>query len=393
MNTPHQPQRSPPISLVRLDPPTSWLPSSVLPRRTCFIGCGASSAVERRRRVWSGSAGCGARRRRAGCERRSRVWSFNGSACDKHIMMTTQPWTLKEAKQHFFIYIEKIGAADLLHELRGSPIVAHVDVNRVALTLHQNLRAAACAASTPFYMSFSGTHNGRTSAIRELLDRAGESLDKGAFQSAYTLLKNNASSVHQSLEPLHMVHSNNIIPEAFQALLRQATAMIWGAFEAYCYDLYRLVFTRKPALLRTVASAFAPGTAWGLHPKKLADHIDAEARKATPVSSEKAFDWYADNRDLPSMSLGAIRFFAKVLFSLNAPLLGLLNGSEVAKIAARRHVLLHAAGVIDQDYLTASGENLSIGASLVVTPRELALGFRAISEAGGALANAAQAVL
>ena len=93
------------------------------------------------------------------------------------------------------------------------------------------------------------------------------------------------------------------------------------------------------------------------------------------------------------MSLGAIRFFAKVLFSLNAPLLGLLNGSEVAKIAARRHVLLHAAGVIDQDYLTASGENLSIGASLVVTPRELALGFRAISEAGGALANAAQAVL
>lgn len=313
--------------------------------------------------------------------------------------MVAPSWSFEDAKQHFFIYAEKIGTADLLHELRGSPIVAHADVNRVASTLYQNVRATAFAASTPYYTALFGTHNGRYAAIEELIERAQDNHDRGAFMSAQALLNDSGAFIEQSFEPLRLVHSHNVMPEAFQAIMRQATAMLWGAFEAYCYDLYRLIFTRRLTLLRAVATAYAPGapgvlgTPWGQHPKKLADHIDAEARAVPPVAHEDAFDWYANNKNLPSMNLGAARFFASIVFASDTGLLALLNTGDVTKLAARRHLLLHAAGVVDQDYVTNSGEPLPLGTNLIVTPRELALGFRVISAVGGALANAANAVL
>lgn len=313
--------------------------------------------------------------------------------------MVAPSWSWQDAKQHFFVYAEKIGTADLLHELRGSPIVAHVDVNRVASMLYQNVRATAFAASAPYYTALMGTHNGRSAAIQELIERARDNHDSGAFMSALMLLDDSGAFIQQSFEPLRLVHSHNIMPDAFQALMRQATAMLWGAFEAYCYDLYRLLFTKKLNLLRAVGTAYVPGapgvpgTPWGQHPKKLADHIDAEARAAPAVAPEDAFDWYANNKNLPSMNIGAIRFFASVVFASDTELLALLNGGDLMKLAARRHLLLHAAGIVDQDYVTNSGETLPLGTNLIVTPRELAMGFRAISAAGGALANAANAIL
>jgi hypothetical protein len=318
------------------------------------------------------------------------------------LSMVAPTWSFEDAKQHFFIYTERTDTTDLVHELRTSPIVAHGDVNRVASTLYQNVRATAFAASAPYYTALMGTANGRTAAIQELLERSRDNRDRGAFMSAIALLQDSGAFIGQSFEPLRLVHTNsamNVMSDAFHALMRQATAMLWGAFEAYCYDLYRLLFMRKLPLLRAVAAAFAPGapgvpgTPWGQHPKKLADHIDAEALKVPPVAAGDAFDWYADNKNLPSMNLGAIRFFACVMFASDPALLALLNATDVTKLAARRHLILHAAGVVDQNYVTSSGESLPLGTNLVVTPRELALGFRAISAAAAALANAASAAL
>lgn len=319
--------------------------------------------------------------------------------------MVAPSWSFQDAKQHFFIYMERIGTADLLHELRGSPIAAHADVDRVASTLYQNVRATAYAASAPYFTALLGTANGRTAAIQEVMERARDNHDSGAFTSALALLQDSGAFIGQSFEPLRLAHSRNVMPDAFQALMRQATAMLWGAFEAYCHDLYRLIFTRKLPLLRAVAAAYrpgtnsvpgtpgTPGTPWDRHPKKLADHIDAEALKVPAVAPEDAFESYMSSKSPGSMNLGAIQFFASVVFATDAGLHGLLNAGEVKMLAARRHLILHAAGVVDQKYIKNSGEILPLGTSLVVTPRELALGFRAISAAGGALANAASAVL
>lgn len=47
-------------------------------------------------------------------------------------MHMTTPGTFQDAKAHFFIYIERIGTSDLLHELRTSHIAPHPDVERIA---------------------------------------------------------------------------------------------------------------------------------------------------------------------------------------------------------------------------------------------------------------------
>jgi hypothetical protein len=55
--------------------------------------------------------------------------------------------------------------------------------------------------------------------------------------------------------------------------------------------------------------------------------------------------------------------------------------------------LMHAAGVVDQEYLNNSGEVLPLRSELSVTPRELARGFRAVSVAANAFAVAAAGIL
>jgi hypothetical protein len=300
--------------------------------------------------------------------------------------MSQPTWTLEDAKKHFFIYMRKSDQTDLLYGLSDWQGVLQPTLSQLAFTLYQSLQATALAASTPFYLAFAALQCGQQRSIRQLLELAPN--DKGAFTSALALLTKANSTVSDSFEPLRLVHSNNIMPDAFQALIQQATAMIWGAFEAYCYDLYRILFTEKLSLLRAVAAAQANGTPWGAAPKQLADYIAAETTKAACVSAADAFDTYA-NKKLPSMNIRAIRFFAKVIFPSDAQLLALLNAAEVSKLAARRHLFLHAAGIVDQAYVADSGESLTIGTKLLVTPRELALAFRAISSASGALAKAA----
>jgi hypothetical protein len=57
--------------------------------------------------------------------------------------------------------------------------------------------------------------------------------------------------------------------------------------------------------------------------------------------------------------------------------------------AARRHLLVHRAGVVDQKYLTQSKESLPLGNTLTVTPQNLRDTFRTVVEAAEALAAAA----
>ncbi len=82
--------------------------------------------------------------------------------------MATTHWTHDQARQYFFIYIERTGTDDLLHELRASPITPNPEVARLVAMLHEHLSSTAYATSVPFFTAMMGTHNGRTSAIQEL---------------------------------------------------------------------------------------------------------------------------------------------------------------------------------------------------------------------------------
>jgi hypothetical protein len=204
------------------------------------------------------------------------------------------------------------------------------------------------------------------------------------------LLENSAAFIEESFETLRLLHTRHFVPEVFQALMRQATAMCWGVFEAFAFEALRLVFTNDLAFLRRASAAEGTGVPWGDTPTKLLNRLESKSTATPSMSYADAFDTF---KKLPTMTLRACRHFCSLLLPVDISLLALLDVPEMLRLSARRHLLMHSAGVIDQQYVTDSSENLAIGSELTVDPRELALEFRAASRAGAALTQAVAAAL
>lgn len=293
--------------------------------------------------------------------------------------MVAPGWNYEEARQRFFIYLEREGDADLLHELRTTPITSNIEVQRLVSALYRSLKATAHATTAPFFTALLGGGEGRVSTIMELLQHAATTRNRDVLASAVTLLQNSEQGiVNQPLRTLQTLHQRNVMPEAFQALLRQGTAMAWGAFEAFCFDLFRLLFTTRLDLLRSVAADATSKknrVPWSDNPKRLLRWIEEQTAANPSLTNQDAFDTFK----LPSMQIGATRHFNTVLFPMNGALLTVLSSPELSRLSARRHIILHAAGIVDAKYVADSGEALALESELVVTPRELALGFRAVS--------------
>jgi len=298
-------------------------------------------------------------------------------------------WTLEDAKNHFFIYVERTGAADLLHELRVSQLAANRELLQIASNLLANLESVALATSAPFYTAMLGAHAGRAASVQKLIELAASTQDRHVVRSAVAILDDSGAFIDETFSTLRLVHERGVMPGAFQALLQQGTSMVWAAFESFCSDVFRLLFTTDRTFLRAVAAAHAPGTPWAEKPKKLLAWIDAETMNPA-VTAGQAFDAFVG---LPSMQLRAARHFTRVVFPTAATLLSLIGSPELSKLSARRHLFMHAAGVVDQDYMTDSGDLLPLGSKVIATPRDLALGFRAVSSAAGALVKAVDGVV
>jgi fluoride ion exporter CrcB/FEX len=212
--------------------------------------------------------------------------------------MATAGWTFEDAKQHYFIYLERVDATDLLYELRTTPICANSDVDQLATTFYRNLRATAHATTTPFFTAMMGAFNGRASSIQQLIEHMVTNRDRSVLKPTISLLNDPGAFIAHTLDALRVIHERNLMPAGFQSLLRQGTVMAWGAFETFCADLFRLLFTRNLGLLRTVANAQAGGTPWSDTPRRLLEWIEGQVTANLAPNNEAAFDSF---KKLPSM--------------------------------------------------------------------------------------------
>jgi hypothetical protein len=268
------------------------------------------------------------------------------------------------------------------------PIALNSDVNPLATTLYANLKATAFATSAPFYTAMLGAHGGRLSSVQQLIKLA--VTDPSAIKSAVHVLNDSSAFITGSLETLRTVHQRSLMPDAFQSLLRQATVMVWGTFEAFCFDLVRLLFTSDLKFLRQIVAAQGAKTPWSGTPKKLLGWIETKRLDNPALSIRDAFDTFDD---IPSMNLRATRHLFGVLCASDTALATVLASSELTRLSCRRHLLVHAVGIVDRDYVSNSGEPLPIGSTLSVSPHDLALAFRIVSRAGAKLAQTASALL
>lgn len=298
-------------------------------------------------------------------------------------------WSVQEMEQYFFTYMEYTDDHDLLHALKILQC-ANCGMQNLATTLHMNLKATAQAATTPWYTAMLGTFGGRAGALRHFLENARESNDQQSIRSAIEVLKDMNAPLQQTFGVLQTIHERAVATEAFQALLRQASAMIWAAFETFASDVFCYLYSEDLRFLHQIVLVQKKDDPWGSKPRKLLNWIEEETKRdstLTPVSAIASF-----SQSL-ALNLNAIRHFSKILFLNDKDLHPQLQSHLLANLSTRRHLLMHRAGIIDQEYLASTGETLPVGASLLVTPHDVRCGLQAVAEAGASLARAADALL
>jgi hypothetical protein len=292
-------------------------------------------------------------------------------------------WTRGDAEQAYFIYVEQEPPNDLLDPLLTDSI-NDAELRSLLATLRANLRATALAASTPFYLALFGAFDGRTEAIQKLIDDAAKSGNRERLLSAIALLQEPAAPIERMFERLRVLHERGIGSDMFQALLRQATALAWGAFETYCLDALLLVFARNAKFLGAIVAKQGKNDPWNTQIKQLSRWVTDEQARDPSLSLQAAL------RSFPhvlQINLRAVRHLFGVLFATDTTLGTALSDHTLEIASARRHLLMHRAGVVDDEYLAKTGERVPVGSSLAVVPKDVADSMKAIAVAAAALAT------
>lgn len=303
--------------------------------------------------------------------------------------MAATTWTFAEMRKHFFVYMEQIGTADLLDPLRNTP-PNNARVALLTATLHRNLKATAFAASTSFYAAQMGAATARTDSIKVLVDKATASTREATLHAALSLLADPAAFIGHSFETMKTMHDTQLLSVAFQTLLRQSTAMTWAAFETFTLDLLTSLFAADLKFLRAITAVQTNKDPWSNTPTRLLTWIEDELKAKRVPTAAEGIDSYPD---ILSINIRALRHLFGIVFAGDPHLLASIGSPLLSKLSAQRHLLMHRAGVVNQEYLDKSGERMAIGTDLVVTPADLVQSFQAVAHAGAALAKAADAVM
>lgn len=163
--------------------------------------------------------------------------------------------------------------------------------------------------------------------------------------------------------------------------LRQATVLLWAAFEYAANEILRIILNKRPELLLGDSEvALALRKALQLGPKSL---------QAAPA--ELLGSWVAREKRL--MSFAPLKRALEAAFPSQPGLLTALTEEDLALCAERRHVIAHRAGLVDQKYIERTGEPLTPGELLVVTSRIFSRQVASVAIASGELVVAAFALL
>lgn len=150
--------------------------------------------------------------------------------------------------------------------------------------------------------------------------------------------------------------------------LRQATVLLWIAFETLANDVLEIVVAERPAVL--CGSGRASKAFRGAY--RLSKY-----RWTEEESQEALRTWREEGRRL--LGAGTIRDALEAAFPSSGTLATALANRHLALVAARRHVIAHQGVVIDAKYLSESKAPGEVGKLLRIEPREFDLQAGAVA--------------
>jgi len=251
--------------------------------------------------------------------------------------------------------------------LSVSPIIAGP-----AKVFRGNLDGNLRVANLLYLLTFESVQQQRFNAIftaeRIRLLKAGPS-DKGEFpperlREAMTIAQKKMKEFADSPEGHEETITNTLhalndliqrpdLRDSLQELVQEAVVMIWGTFEVFISDS-----------VRSIANA---------SPTKAADLFSGATKKYLPnppISMEKLIEYKFDlSQSMGDVffagtrldSLPSIKDTLKVLYPNAGALHAILSNDALWKLWQRRNLIVHRRGVVDQPYLSKTGDKVALG--------------------------------
>jgi hypothetical protein len=162
---------------------------------------------------------------------------------------------------------------------------------------------------------------------------------------------------------------------AAQELTRQGVVLTWSAFEVLARDLFVCLLNEKPALSnQLLATPFN-------RKRFSAERIDWSTLAGYDFDlSSRIGSYLISKADLTNIA--SIREIYSALFPDAVDLQKKLADRRLWMLHQKRNTIVHKRGVVDQQYLSSTGDNRAIGSILVVEPKEIELLLDAVLGVG-----------
>ena len=258
----------------------------------------------------------------------------------------------------------------------------------VAAAYKRNICAALSTLSIPFYMAQSSVYSRRFQAaktgerIRMMVKQLDDDFPK--FKTDKELeaycerecdriasgkvhdetLKEKDNYANQVLSELLSHSHNSDFYESSQELLLQGIVLVWASFEVFVRDFLTILLNSEISVVQRAVTS--PEITKILEIK----NISMEALLKHNLSIRNKFgDLVIGQKDFNSLPV--IRTLFKELFPKENSLHASLKNPSLWMLFQKRHLIVHRRAVVDQKYISSTGDKVKIRAKLKVTPRQI----------------------
>lgn len=156
-------------------------------------------------------------------------------------------------------------------------------------------------------------------------------------------------------------------PESLAAareLTRQGIVLVWSAVEVLARDSFVLLLNRHPSLAEQLLAEQSNRKRFSV------DRIDWQTLASYGYDlSNNLGTFLISKADLTNVP--AIRDAYGALFPNAAQLGSKLADRRLWELCQKRNLIVHRRGIVDQQYLTSTGDTLPLGANLWIRPSEV----------------------
>jgi hypothetical protein len=166
---------------------------------------------------------------------------------------------------------------------------------------------------------------------------------------------------------LNRLHALQNEPESLAAareLTRQGVVLVWSAVEVLARDCFIYLLNRYPALAERLLSEQSNRKRFSV------ERVDWQTLASYGYDLSRNLGAFLISKaDLTNVS--AIRDAYGALFPAATNLGEKLRDRRLWALCQKRNLIVHRRGIVDQQYLTSTGDTLPIGTDLWVSPHEV----------------------